>query len=76
MYCTLTYVHVSMSLARREMALTLAVLILKYDLYHGQDGPSMELYDTERARDVDAHGDFIIPVPAEGSQGVRIKFRT
>ncbi|KAI0537731.1 cytochrome P450 [Xylaria digitata] len=67
---------VGMSLARREIALTLATLVLKYDLYRGQKGPSMELYDTERARDVDAHSDFIIPVPAEGSQGVRIKFRT
>ncbi|CAJ2514334.1 Uu.00g024530.m01.CDS01 [Anthostomella pinea] len=66
---------VGMTLARREMALILATLILKYDLYTGQKGPTMELYDTKRARDVDAHSDYIIPVPAEGSQGVRILFR-
>ncbi|KAK3685727.1 cytochrome P450 [Podospora appendiculata] len=64
-----------MSLARREMELTLATIVIKYDLYMGQEGPSMELYDTERARDVDAYSDYIIPVPEAGSQGVRIRFR-
>ncbi|KAI1106148.1 cytochrome P450 [Jackrogersella minutella] len=66
---------VGMTLARREMALVLATLLMKYDLYDGQEGPTMELYDTERARDVDAHSDYIIPVPAEHSEGVRIIFR-
>ncbi|QKX62347.1 uncharacterized protein TRUGW13939_09506 [Talaromyces rugulosus] len=66
---------VGMTLARREMALILATVVLKYDLYTGQKGPTMELYDTERARDVDAHSDYIIPVPAKGSPGVRVKFR-
>lgn len=64
-----------MTLARREMALVLATIIMKYDLYDGQEGPTMELYDTERTRDVDAHSDYIIPVPAENSEGVRIRFR-
>ncbi|XXG99373.1 hypothetical protein Hte_005710 [Hypoxylon texense] len=66
---------VGMTLARREMALVLATIVMKYDLYNGQGGPTMELYDTERARDVDAHSDYIIPVPAENSEGVRIRFR-
>ncbi|KAK1988402.1 cytochrome P450 [Colletotrichum cereale] len=66
---------IGMTLARRELALILATIVSKYDLYNGQDGPTMELYDTERGRDVDAHSDYIIPVPAEGSQGVRVKFK-
>lgn len=65
-----------MTLAKREMALVLASLIIKYDIYRGQEGPTMELYDTERKRDVDAHSDYIIPLPAGDSQGVRIKFRS
>lgn len=64
-----------MTLARREMALVLATILLNYDLYTGQEGPTMELYDTKRARDVDAHSDYIIPLPAKGSEGVRIRFR-
>lgn len=69
--------HCSMSLARREMALILASFFLKYELYSGgKGGHTMELYETERARDIDANSDFIIPVPAEGSQGLRVIFRT
>ncbi|KAI1361471.1 cytochrome P450 CYP682H1 [Xylaria arbuscula] len=67
---------VGMTLARREMALVLATLVIKYDLFNGQQGPTMELYDTERRRDVNAHSDYIIPIPADGSEGVRIKFRS
>lgn len=65
----------SMTLARREMALVLSSIIIKYDIYQGQEGPTMELYETDRARDVDPHSDYIIPLPADGSQGVRIRFR-
>jgi hypothetical protein len=66
-----------MSLARREMALILASFFLKYDLYDGhKGGHTMELYDTERARDIDANSDFIIPVAAKGSQGLRVLFRS
>lgn len=72
----LTYLP-SMSLARREMALILATFFLKYDLYSGKEGGhTMTLYETERARDIDANSDFIIPVAAEGSQGLRVKFRS
>lgn len=64
-----------MTLARREMALVLSAIMIKYDIYKGQEGPTMELYETDRSRDVAAHSDYIIPIPAEGSEGVRIKFR-
>ncbi|KAF2993294.1 hypothetical protein E8E14_000910 [Neopestalotiopsis sp. 37M] len=68
---------VGMTLARREMALILATFFLKYDLYTGQKGGhTMELYKTERARDIDANSDFIIPVAAEGSLGLRVLFRS
>ncbi|KAJ5400327.1 hypothetical protein N7465_010816 [Penicillium sp. CMV-2018d] len=65
-----------MALARRELSLTLATLFLKYDLYRGQDGPTMELYDTVRARDIDAVREFIAPFPAPGSRGLQVKFRS
>ncbi|KAH6842952.1 cytochrome P450 [Chaetomium sp. MPI-CAGE-AT-0009] len=69
---------VGMTLARREMALILASFFLKYEIHgHGQEGGhSMELFETERARDIDANGDFIIPVAAKGSHGLRIKLRS
>ncbi|KAI0855717.1 cytochrome P450 CYP682H1 [Xylaria cubensis] len=67
---------IGMTLAKREMALILATIVIKYDLYNGRGGATMELHDTERRRDVDAHSDYIIPLPAEGSEGVRIKFRS
>ncbi|KAI1442048.1 cytochrome P450 CYP682H1 [Annulohypoxylon stygium] len=68
---------VGMTLARREMAIILATVFLKWDVYNGKpgQGPTLELYDTERARDVDANGDFIIPVPARGSKGLRVRIR-
>lgn len=65
----------SMNLARREMSVVLASLFLKYEAYHGQKGPTLELYDTQRARDIDANSDYIIPVPAKGSQGLRVRIR-
>ena len=57
------------------MATVLATIFLKYDLYRGQPGPTLELYETERARDIDANSDYIIPVPAKGSYGLRVKVR-
>ena len=64
-----------MTLARRELAATLATIFLKYDLYRGQEGPTLELYDTIRARDVDAVRDYISPLPAKGSVGLRVRIR-
>ncbi|KAK4223161.1 cytochrome P450 [Podospora fimiseda] len=66
---------VGMTLARREMAIILASIFLKYDLYTGQSGPTLELYDTDRARDIDANSDYIIPVPAKGSKGLQVLIR-
>ncbi|CAI7649241.1 unnamed protein product [Penicillium glandicola] len=68
---------VGMTLARREMAIILATLFLKYDVYDGSpgQGPTLELYDTQRARDIDANMDYIIPVPAKGSKGLRVRVR-
>lgn len=64
-----------MNLARREMAIVLASLFLRYDVYHGQGGPTLELYNTTRERDIDPNSDYIIPVPAKGSKGLRVKIR-
>ncbi|KAI1495097.1 cytochrome P450 [Biscogniauxia mediterranea] len=68
---------VGMTLARREMAIILSTIFLKWDVYDGSpgQGPTLELYDTERARDIDANGDYIIPVPAKGSKGLQVKIR-
>ncbi|KAL7803486.1 cytochrome P450 [Trichoderma aethiopicum] len=66
---------VGMGLARHEMTLVLASLFLKYDLYCGQSGPTLELHDTIRSRDIDANRDYIIPLPAKGSLGLRVKIR-
>jgi hypothetical protein len=74
MVMTLT-VNCRMTLARREMAIILASLFLRYDVYQGQEGPMLELYNTESARDIDANSDYIIPVPAKGSLGLRMKVR-
>lgn len=73
--CLLTDNAIRMNLARREMTVVLATVFRKYELYNGQPGRTIELYETERARDVDATFDMIIPVPAKGSKGVRIKVR-
>ena len=74
MAMTLT-VNCRMTLARREMSVILVSLFLRYDVYRGQEGPTLELYDIERARDIDANSDYIIPVPAKGSVGLRMKVR-
>lgn len=65
-----------MTLARREMAIILASLFLRYEVYRGQEGRTLELFDTTRERDIDANSDYIIPVPAKGSRGLRVKVRT
>ena len=59
------------NLARRNMSVVLASRIFKYDLYRGQKGPTRELHDADRERDMDAKSDYIIRVPAKGSQGLR-----
>lgn len=64
-----------MTLARRELAATLATIFVKYDLYRGQEGSTLELYDTIRARDIDAVRDYITPLPAKESKGLRVRIR-
>lgn len=64
-----------MNFARQEMSMVLASIIRKYDIYHGQEGPSLELFDTTRERDIDLNQDYIIPFPPKGSHGLRIKVR-
>ncbi|KAJ3580183.1 hypothetical protein NPX13_g385 [Xylaria arbuscula] len=68
---------VGTTLARREMAIILATIFLKWDIYDGTPGQSqtLELYDTERSRDIDANADYIIPAPAASSKGLRVKVR-
>ena len=64
-----------MTLARSEMALTLAMIFLKYDVFRGKAGPTLELYDTDRKRDIDVDSDYIIPIPKRRSSGLRVKVR-
>ncbi|KAK9413826.1 putative Cytochrome P450 [Seiridium unicorne] len=66
---------VGMTLARREMALIISAIFLKYQIYQGQKGPTIELVNTVRERDIDANADYIIPVPAKGSRGLVVRFR-
>ncbi|GAW17834.1 hypothetical protein ANO14919_073010 [Xylariales sp. No.14919] len=66
---------VAMNFARKEMAVFIATIFLRYDVYNGQEGRTLELYDTERRRDIDPSSDFIIPVPAQGSYGLRVRIR-
>ncbi|MCJ1442346.1 MAG: hypothetical protein MMC23_002840 [Stictis urceolatum] len=63
-----------MNLARHEMTMILGTLFRGYDLYKGQSRRTLELYDTSRQRDIDPNSDKIIPVPAKGSKGLRIKY--
>ncbi|KAI0179038.1 cytochrome P450 [Hypoxylon sp. FL1284] len=66
---------IGMNFARQEMFIILATIIRKYDVYRGQDGPTMELYETTRERDIDVQRDMIIPFPAAGSHGIRVRVR-
>ncbi|KAJ5193929.1 cytochrome P450 [Penicillium cf. griseofulvum] len=66
---------VGMNLARREMAIVLATILNTYELYQGQEGRTLELYKTVRERDIDASSEMIVPFPAKGSYGLRVKVR-
>ena len=66
---------VRMNFARQEMYIILATIVRQYDIYTGQKGPTLELYDTNRARDIDVNRDMIIPFAAVGSHGLRVKVR-
>ncbi|KAH7374222.1 cytochrome P450 [Cadophora sp. MPI-SDFR-AT-0126] len=66
---------IGMALARRELVMILGSLFLNYDLYNGQDGPTLELYDTLRYRDIDPVRDYVTPKPMKGSKGLRVIVR-
>ncbi|XWW97958.1 hypothetical protein V2A60_005954 [Cordyceps javanica] len=66
---------IGMNFAKQELSIILATILLKYDLYRGQEGPTLELYETTRERDIDCVRDMIIPFPAAGSPGLRLKIR-
>ncbi|KAL8923200.1 MAG: hypothetical protein Q9208_004763 [Pyrenodesmia sp. 3 TL-2023] len=65
-----------MNFARQQMFIILATIVRKYELYVGQEGPTLELYETTRERDIDVDRDMIIPFPAPGSHGLRVKVRS
>ena len=56
---------VGMNLAEAEMHMTLAAVFRNL-------GRQMELYDTERERDVDVRHDFFVTNPSLDSRGVRV----
>lgn len=64
-----------MTFARHEMGIVLATILNRYDLYRGQEGRTLELYDTLRERDIAATSEMIMPIPAKGSHGLRVKVR-
>ncbi|KAJ8126552.1 hypothetical protein O1611_g7086 [Lasiodiplodia mahajangana] len=62
---------VGQEFARREMSMIIATILKHYDVYQGQSGPTLELYETTRERDIVANSEMIIPMPAKGSRGLR-----
>jgi len=64
------------NMARREMGMVLATILNRFDIYQGQDGPTLELYDTVRERDIDCNSEMIIPMPAKGSHSLRVRVRS
>ena len=71
-----------MNLAYQELYLTTAAIFRKYSLHQdtsadnpatGAGRPTLALYDTIRERDVDAVADLLVPGPAVGSKGIKVK---
>jgi hypothetical protein len=53
-------------------------LLVKYDVYEeGTEkmGPTLQVFDTFKERDIDTNGEFIIPAPAKESKGLRMVAR-
>lgn len=65
----------SLNFARQEVFIILATIIRKYDLYQGQEGPTLELYDTVCEWDIDVVREMIIPFSSRGSHGLRVRVR-
>ena len=55
--------------------MALATILNRYELYRGQEGHTRELYDTVHERDIVAHSEMIIPMPAKGSHGLQVRVR-
>ncbi|USP82213.1 Cytochrome P450 [Curvularia clavata] len=69
---------IGINLAKREISVLLAALLVKYDVYEeGKEkmGPTLQVFDTSKERDIDTNGEFIIPAPAKGSKGLRMVAR-
>ena len=65
-----------MNLAYQELYFVLASIFRRYDVYDEtaeEQGPTLQLYDTVRERDIDMAADLGAPFPKVGSQGLRIK---
>lgn len=60
---------VGMNLAQAEILMALATIFRRV-------GPTMQLYDTDRERDVDIKHDFFVTNPSLDSRGVRVTFRS
>ncbi|KAI0416351.1 cytochrome P450, partial [Xylaria grammica] len=67
---------VGQAIARCEVSMMLAIILRHYDIYTGQDGRTLEIYDTIRERDIVANSEMIIPIPAKGSLGLRVRVRS
>ncbi|KAI1271765.1 cytochrome P450 [Xylaria sp. FL0933] len=63
-------------IARCEISMMIATILRYYDIYNGQAGRTLELYDTIRERDIDANSEMIVPIPAKGSHGLRVRVRS
>lgn len=57
------------------MGMVLATILNRYEIYRGQEGKTLELYDTVRERDIVANSEMIIPMPIKGSYGFRVRVR-
>ncbi|KAI1182444.1 cytochrome P450 [Nemania serpens] len=66
---------IGLNFARQEVFIILATIIRKYDLYQGQEGPTLELYDTVCEWDIDVVREMIIPFSSRGSHGLRVRVR-
>jgi hypothetical protein len=64
----------SVNLARRDIYVLLAALLVKYDVYKegdGKIGPTLQVFDTTKERDIDTNSEYIIPAPARESKVLR-----
>ncbi|KAF1842730.1 cytochrome P450 [Cucurbitaria berberidis CBS 394.84] len=69
---------IAVNLARREISVLLAALLVKYDVYEeggGKMGPTLQVFDTAKERDIDTNSEYIIPAVARGSKGLRMVAR-